>query len=140
MIWNCENMEAASEEAKLYHNVIQIIYGNKLNTVGFQPSSVVTMISLDRMKEFCIAKNVLELHSAEKTIKGLFEMEIFSSHTKNKIFLTVVSCCAAEDRIICYVLDYFPERKEVAVGIFKSKLQWNCLNIWEHIIIPCWQQ
>lgn len=45
-------------------------------------------------------KNVLELHSAEKTIKGLFEMGIFSSHKKNRIFLTVVRCCAAEDRII----------------------------------------
>lgn len=109
--------------AKLYHNVIQTIYGNKLNTAGFQPSIVFTMIILDRMKEFCIAKNILELHSAEKTIKDLLEMGIFSSHTKNKIFLTVVSCCAAEDRIIYHVLDYFPESKEIAVGIFKSKLQ-----------------
>lgn len=75
------------------------------------------------MKEFCIAKNLLELHSAEKTIKGLFEIRICSSHTKNKIFLTVVSCCAAEDRIIYHVLDYFPESKEIAVGIFNSKLQ-----------------
>lgn len=81
------------------------------------------MVSLDRMKEFCIAKNLLELHSAEKTIKGLFEIRICSSHTKNKIFLTVVRCCAAEDRIIYHVLDYFPESKEIAVGIFNSKLQ-----------------
>lgn len=67
----------ASEWAKLYHNAIQTIYGSKLNAVGFQPSIVVTMVSLDRTKEFCNAKNVLELHSAEKTIKGLFEMGIF---------------------------------------------------------------
>lgn len=82
------------------------------------------MVSLDRMEEFCIAKNMLELHSAEKTIKGLFEMGIFfKQNIKNKIFLTVVNCCAAEHRIIYHVLDYFPESKEITVGIFKSKLQ-----------------
>lgn len=66
-----------SEEAKLYHNVIQTIYGIELNTVDFQPSTVVTMVSLDRLEEFCIAKTMLELHSAEKTIKDLFERGIF---------------------------------------------------------------
>lgn len=45
-----------SKGAKLYHNAIRTIYGSKLNTVGFQPSTVVTMVSLDRIKEFCNAK------------------------------------------------------------------------------------
>lgn len=73
---------AASKEASLYHNVMQIIYGSKLNTVDFQPSTVFTMVSLDRMEEFCIAKHMLELHSAEKTIKGLFETGIFFQATQ----------------------------------------------------------
>lgn len=81
------------------------------------------MICLDRIKESCIAKSILELLSAEKTIKGLFEMGIFSSHANSKIFLTVVSCCAAGDGIICHVLDNFQESNEVALETFKSKLQ-----------------
>lgn len=80
------------------------------------------MVPLDRVEESCIAKSI-ELLSDEKTIKGLFEMGIFSSHTNSKIFLTVVSCCAAEEGIICHVLDYFQESNDVALGIFKSKLQ-----------------
>ena len=55
-------------------------------------------------------------------------MGIPSSYTNSRIFLRVVSCCAAEEGTICHVLDYFQERNEVALGIFKSKLQWNCLN------------
>lgn len=35
------------------------------------------MLSLHRIKESCVAKSILELLSAEKTIKGLFEIKIF---------------------------------------------------------------
>lgn len=81
------------------------------------------MVCLHRIKESCIAKSIIEFLSAEKTIKGLLKLRFFSSHMNSKIFLTAVRCCAAEEGINCHVLDYFQESNEVALRIFKSKLQ-----------------
>lgn len=65
-------------------------------------------------------------------------MRILSSHTNCKTFHVVVGCCAPQEGIICRVLDYFQENNEVALGTFKSMLQWSCLgfgNVSQHFLM-----
>lgn len=78
------------------------------------------IICLDRIKESCIAKSILNFFQLRKQLTICFEMKIFSSHTEkyfSHLLVAVQQLTSFLKReITCHILDYFQESSEVALG------------------------